>query len=509
MFRLIGAQTITVFNDAKRITLSAWSWPSREVASQLAADFKANGNHGTVEDKTDLLYVTPSHHADLLDCIVKSDLQRFESCLLSSLAVSLRVDGSVDRMQKHNVYALIHVITDVGKMKTYFLGFDIPLGNGALAYQQVTQNIAEDIVPWDQLLSMTTSLVTDGENKNRGHLTGLWRRLKDEKRELNDGPFITLWCLGHRLNLGWKATCILKIIDTLIKEASNISSYFHFSGERTRLLEAMATEKKINQPLHYPKYFEIRWTEFTYNLLYAILRNWNAMITYFKSVNDIGYTNLWLSRDRIHLTAFVCDVLTVVKIFQKTFQSNSISILQLPSKRTKLIQDITKLKSTPLENGWEQLFLKKLVTSNDGSVSLLGHELLINNRLRSGLFTFAINNRNDIIDTLIKNLNERFDVDVDIQIGLHVLLELKPDASHIELELCHSIIIPEMESDVFCFEYCEASNLLNADERKDPLTNVLKLEQSSSKRFTVLKFALARASAIKPHSADVENIISK
>ena len=104
-------------------------------------------------------------------------------------------------MQKHNVYALIHVITDVGKMKTYFLGFDIPLGNGALAYQQVTQTIAEDIVPWDQLLSMTTSLVTDGENKNKGHLTGLWRRLKDEKRELNDGPFITLWCLAHRLNL--------------------------------------------------------------------------------------------------------------------------------------------------------------------------------------------------------------------------------------------------------------------------------------------------------------------
>lgn len=113
---------IHVFNDAKRITLSAWSWPSREVASQLAADFKANGCQGTVKNNIDLLYVNPSHHVDSLDCIVKSDLERFESCILRALAVSLRIDGSVDRMQKHNVYVLIHLINELGKMKTYFFG---------------------------------------------------------------------------------------------------------------------------------------------------------------------------------------------------------------------------------------------------------------------------------------------------------------------------------------------------------------------------------------------------
>lgn len=114
LFIVIAAQMIAVFNDAKRITLSSWSWPSREVASQLAAHF---GDTGTIDHKIDLLYTTPSHHADLLNCIVRADLERFKSCLLNSIAVSLRVDASVDRMQKHNLYILAHVVTDIGCMK--------------------------------------------------------------------------------------------------------------------------------------------------------------------------------------------------------------------------------------------------------------------------------------------------------------------------------------------------------------------------------------------------------
>jgi len=30
-----------------------------------------------------------------------------------------------------------------------------------------------------------------------------------------------------------------------------------------------------------PKYFELRWTEFTYNLLLGILKNWRILVKYF------------------------------------------------------------------------------------------------------------------------------------------------------------------------------------------------------------------------------------
>jgi hypothetical protein len=497
---------ITIFNDAKRISLSAWSWPSREVAFQLAAEFKATG---TINRNIDLLYATPSHHADLLNCIVQDDLERFKLTLSTSLAISLRIDGSVDRSQKHNVYVLVHVITSDGRLKTFFLGFDIPVGNSALSYQEVTRKIANKILPWDLLLSMCTSLVTDGENKNTGCLSGLWQRLKEEKKEISNGPLITIWCIGHRVNLGWKATCLLRIINDLLSNVSNVASYFHQSGEKTRLLEDIAAVKNLNKPLHYPQKFEIRWQEFTHNLLYVFLRNWSAMVWHFKSTDQIAYQNIWLSGDRIRLAAFVCDILTVLKTFQKTFQSNSISILHLSSRQKELIVNLNALKITPLENGWEQLFLKEIATSADGSVYLHDHKFLTGGRLRSGPFEFSTNDRSNIIHSLIQNLNVYFDEDVDVQNSLAPLLELDPNVPYDKLNHCQSIIVPDMECESFCNEYYEAANLLTADERKNPLQNVLKLEQTCSKQFKVLKSALARGYAIKPHSADVENIISK
>ena len=43
LFREIGDQMISAFNDAKRCTLSAWSYPSRMVANVMGAKFKETG----------------------------------------------------------------------------------------------------------------------------------------------------------------------------------------------------------------------------------------------------------------------------------------------------------------------------------------------------------------------------------------------------------------------------------------------------------------------------------
>lgn len=143
------------------------------------------------------------------------------------------------------------------------------------------------------------------------------------------------------------------------------------------------------------------------------------------------------------------------------------------------------LKTTPLDNGWEQMFLNQMVTSSDGKSTLRDHQFTSDSRLRSGPFTFTNSHRTIIIDSLIENLNFYFDEDADIQNGLAPLLELDPQVDYDLLNQCHSIIVPEMESEVFCIEYYEAANLLSAEERKAPLQNVLKLERDSSKHLDV------------------------
>jgi hypothetical protein len=104
----IGSLMINIYNDAKRSSLSAWSFPSRYVAAEMACNFKTNGN--LLGNSINLQYVTPSQHPDLLKCVVHSDKPNLAVRLQNALALSLRVDGSVDRTQNHNIYVLVNAV---------------------------------------------------------------------------------------------------------------------------------------------------------------------------------------------------------------------------------------------------------------------------------------------------------------------------------------------------------------------------------------------------------------
>ena len=69
-------------------------------------------------------YITPAQHADLMSYIVKTDKPNLRSKLENSLAVSLSVDGSVDRFQLDNKHVTCKIMTDDGKQESLFLGFD-------------------------------------------------------------------------------------------------------------------------------------------------------------------------------------------------------------------------------------------------------------------------------------------------------------------------------------------------------------------------------------------------
>jgi len=78
----------TVFNDAERGTLSAWSWPSRQMAflkGQMYADScssDVNIQHTVFKPKSsDFLYLNPPSHAELLDCIVEADIENVRKAL--------------------------------------------------------------------------------------------------------------------------------------------------------------------------------------------------------------------------------------------------------------------------------------------------------------------------------------------------------------------------------------------------------------------------------------------
>lgn len=187
---------------------------------------------------------------------------------------------------------------------------------------------------WDDLFGRTSSFVTDGENMNIGAKNGLWALCDDYRNKSSSNlPPIKIWYAAHRISLAWKSvTKEVVELDRLIKDASLLSTYFHVSAVRTKSLQKVAKECNY-QHLLYPRYFEVRWTQFCHELFVCILKNWRASIKYFQNESEEakakeeeeakGHLNTWLDKDIIHLTSLVADVLYVYKRFHQAFQTTT------------------------------------------------------------------------------------------------------------------------------------------------------------------------------------------
>ena len=101
----MGTLMLQVYNDAKKLTLSAYSWPSRVVAAQVASEFIFNNEQ--YEVKLDLQYISPAYHRELLQVIVDSHRQTLGNTIKEALASSLHCDGSVDRTQVDKIFAML------------------------------------------------------------------------------------------------------------------------------------------------------------------------------------------------------------------------------------------------------------------------------------------------------------------------------------------------------------------------------------------------------------------
>ena len=104
----MGALMLQVYNDAKKLTLSAYSWLSRIVAALMASEFIFNNEQYNIS--LDLQYINPLCHRELLQIIVDSHRKALANTIKESFASSLRCDGSVDRLQVDKIFIMLTVI---------------------------------------------------------------------------------------------------------------------------------------------------------------------------------------------------------------------------------------------------------------------------------------------------------------------------------------------------------------------------------------------------------------
>lgn len=340
MVNYVGKLLIQVFLDAKRLNLSAYSWPARYVASTASSVYNSqNQSTETIAENIPLQYVNPPGHLELMTTIVKSYHNDFMKKINECWAISLRIDGSVDLTQVDKIYVMAKIINLDGSLELLFMGIGQQKQRKAIGLKNASMEpIGATIGTEDPklILSKVSSVCADGANVNTGDRSSLWTLLDKEMKAIDSKiPLIKIWCAAHRAELVWKATSEeVGEISTLFSKLSSISSYFRQSGLRTAELEQIGKDNHLI--VHkLPKIFEIRWSQFSFTLLRSILVSWKALVIYFekypKDAVCAGYLCYLKRFENLKLIAFLGDVLFSFQRFQKKLQSDRLTIISMKS----------------------------------------------------------------------------------------------------------------------------------------------------------------------------------
>lgn len=243
----VGKLMIQVYIDAKRLNLPPW--PSRYVAGEASFAYDSNNqNKSIVADNINLQYVNAPSHLSLMTAIASSDQKLFHKKIKDCIAMSLRIDGSIDFTHIDKIYVMAKLINMDGKSELFFIGIAEQtqrLATGLMnAVKEALKAMGGDL---DVYLRKISSMCTDGTNLNSGERNGLWVLLENEMKAAGSTiPLIKIWCAAHRAELAWKnAANSVGAVSKLLSILSKISTHFHYSAIRTAELKKTASDRSL------------------------------------------------------------------------------------------------------------------------------------------------------------------------------------------------------------------------------------------------------------------------
>lgn len=515
----------SVYNDAIRLTLSAYSWPSRFVAQELGRLFDFSKSHESEEKikKINLQYINPCMHSELLTCIVEADRNDIKTRIENAIAISVRVDGSVDRTNIDKIYVLAKIVNRQGVLENLFIGVGEQTERLAIGLHQavirtmnrVHQNLYEICV------RKMTSFVTDGASVNVGDRKGLWTLIDNDLKKFYDGQeammqvILKIWCAAHRSDLALKdVTSQFEEFSEIIHILSKIASYFNTSSMRHEELIAIAKENNFKL-YRIPKYFKVRWSQFTFELLETVLISWQAIVTYFSSLkkpgsSEIQYLEYLTNYYNLRIISFMADLLCVFKRFQIKIQADNLNLITLKVDFDNLISSLERLNDGPANGGWEKelndsVSLTIDINKPDSTIYQL-RDIQLHNGTPKQIVTrtdFEVLRR-DVINSFIALLTDRFIVENEAMEFLQPFVAF--DKHKTDLTKIHKYIAPDIDVLALDMQYNEIANTPGLHGMT--LQQIILHLKKSASVYDDLITVFARIMCATPHSADVERLVS-
>lgn len=293
---------------------------------------------------------------------------------------------------------------------------------------------------------------------------------------------------------------------------SQISSYFHTSGVRTNELKNIAENNNL-KVLSMPKIFKIRWSEYIYRLVRAVLTSWNALVLYFqnneKCAKSSGFLQFITNEHTLRKICFIGDILFIFMRLQKKLQGDSVTLIKMCSDVKLTLCSLTNLIEEPLLGGFEsklnnsveiiydRKFLKKIeryATSTSRRVARLEEDGSTAQDLRAM-----------VCESLKSHLSSRLEIGSDFLEMLQSFVSLDKST---DLKRIHEYVKKDLDLlplSVQCNDLAETSKIKDLSHAK--LVKFL----TSAERFDDFKevtIVLSRILACTPHPSDVERSIS-
>lgn len=509
----IGKLLIQVYTDAKKLSLSAFSWPSRFVASEAGHNFDFNTtNSTTIPSSINIQYITPSSHLDLLKTITNS-CNVLKEAIENALAVSIHIDGSVDRTQIDKIYMTLKVINSTGDMESLFAAIGQQKNPGALGLMEAVKNGLIDnigIELYRLIMKNLSSICTDGANINRGEQNGLWALIEIECQSHRTClPLNKFWCSAHRLDLVWKdLTNSTKDVKRMLDILSSIASYFNQSSVRSEKLKKIAKEKSLKL-LSIPKIFEIRWSQWTFTTVLNILKSWNALMAYFEVVSKgdkeaTAYETFLSDVTNLKLITFIADVLHVYQRYQKHLESDSLTIVSLVKHIRGLKTTLNDFKNNDLIGGCFEQLQNSILVNDEGQIFLKMIKLTNNEVTRSAKKRNFDQLRCDILTTLIESLENRFHTDEECIELIQPFIEFRKTA---DIRKVHATFASDLDLASFSLQFNDIMQLdiCAGNDLTKQIKTLLKSENLSKYKDVIT--VLCRIKACTPQSADVERLV--
>jgi len=258
----------------------------------------------------------------------------------------------------------------------------------------------------------------------------------------------------------------------------------------------------------------VRWTEFSFNLVNSILISWKALVTYMQNSEEKESNRFLLlltNKDFIYLLAFLADVLTIFSRYQQSIQSDTITVLDLVKHTESVVNKIKSLSSINLVGGWVDV-LEDDLKGTDGK-TLKGIQLIgFQEKRKHWHNLYVTENRSvsaichEIVETLANFLQDHIDIDEYFVSIIKPIVNLECNAN---IKNVYGVLGKDLDLADLNMEYTDLMEHDKLEEvRQMPLPKLVQY-LSGSNEFKNICNLLARVVAAKPHSADVERLISK